>query len=483
MEREGRKILTKYKKLILIFLVNSIFLFSQGIEINEEIIGKDLSEKKTPIFDIYFFPFKYEIQIPEIPRVELNEEIEKESEISYSEIIEEKTKTNNEKKEIEKGKFSLIFQFGNFSTSNFLADYVEKNLKINFAIFYSENYRENSEEIKNKIGFLFDCEKNKFSINFNMGKFELPGPTINPLTNERNWINFDLGFYKKVESLNFEIIDRFYYIDNETTNFSEIIFEKKVDIFKSKTSLSCQIFNREFSIWGIYQGFIYELEKIFFDMGLKFIEDYGVKFQPNILYKINQNINFFISSKYDIADIYKELIEENWKNLLKEKLPPEESYKIGFEINLERLNAEFSHSYNKEIIWTNMVNNFLYNPERKKFWTSKSLINLSFPNNNSIFFLDIRKNFLDENTYGIPELEFIYGFRLKKENWEFKLRNNYTGERKFKNKNLDSFNILDFELTYKEKFGIGVYNILNEEYEIVPYYPGCKRKFLLWLKF
>lgn len=100
-------------------------------------------------------------------------------------------------------------------------------------------------------------------------------------------------------------------------------------------------------------------------------------------------------------------------------------------------------------------------------------------------FLNLGKDFFDKEITYLPEETFEGGIEFKNKNLSFKIFNSYKGERNFKLKKLDGYSTLNFEINYKKNFevGLAIYNILDKKFEIVPEYPGEKRKIIFYLRF
>ncbi|MCM8803888.1 MAG: hypothetical protein NC833_01370 [Candidatus Omnitrophica bacterium] len=476
MERKSRKIIERNKKIIFIFLFLNFISFSQNINLIEEIEGKNLAERKTIIFDIRP-SFPEEISFPELPKIEIKELVEETSisKIKKNEIKQEKIKN-----------LHLSFGFGSFDTRIFNIDYQSKKINFGISNFYTENYRENSE-IENFIFYSSIFEKNyKFNFNISFGKNELPGPLTNPFDIERDFCNLNLAFSHYFDNLILRFSDKNYLIEDDKIHFLNFNIEIPFKNTKFLTDLEEEIFESEFNIFSIAQYIIFENERFKISCGLKFIEDDGLRFLPQFLYKINNNLSFFLNSNYRNPDLWKDVIMENWKEIKKEKLKPEESYKIGLRFNIKENSLEISHSYNKKYLWEDIDNNFLYEPFRDEFWeTSFDLDSkISFTDNLSLF-LKLEKNIFDNKIFYLPEENLEYGILYKNKNLISKIFSTYKGERIFKTKEIKGYSTLNFEISYKDKFevGFGLYNILNTKYEIAPDYLGEKKKFIFWLKF
>jgi len=461
------------KKIILIlffsFLVNNCF--SQQIELIEEIEGKNLSEKKTPIFPIS--PSISElIIIPELPEFKIEEKLEsekKELEIS---------------KEEKGGKFCFSFKFGSFSTEEISLNYNDENFNLNFSNFYTKNYRENSEIENSNFNFSILNEKNNFNLNLIIGKIELPGPIKNPFNLERNFLSFNWNFnYTPFKNLILNLSHRYYDIE-DNTNFLEILIEKNFDNFKFISEIEEQIFKNNVFSFSNYISF--GNNKFLIQPGLKFIQKDGIKFLADFSYKFNDNFLIFFDSEYKNPDFWKELITDNWKELKKERLKPILFYKVGMKINVKETEFEISHSYNREYLWLDYNSNFLFEPYLEKFWKTSFILNSKIPiNGQSKLFLKLEKDIFDKAIFYLPKDNFKLGFEYNNENFLIRIFNLYSGERKFPEEKMDSYNTLNLEITYKNKFetGFGIYNILNKKYFFLPNYPAEKRKFLIWFKF
>ena len=459
-----------FKKIVKILFLFCLVqrCFCQTIELVEEIEGKNLSEKKTPIFSIS--PSIQElINLPELPELKIREK--KLVEKKELEILEEK-----------KSYFS--FKFGSFSTREISLNYNKKNFGINLSNFYTKNYRENSEIENLNLNFSILNEKNNFNFNLITGKIEIPGPIKNPFNFERDFLSLNWNFnYRPVEDLSFYFSHRYYDIE-ENTNFFDICIEKNFGKFNLITEIEEQIFKD--NVFSISNYISFEEKKFLVKPGLKFIQKDGIKFIADSFYKFNDNFLIFFDSEYKNPDFWKELITDNWKELKKERLKPNLFYKAGMKINIKGTEFEISHSYNREYLWIDYDSNFLYQPYLEKFWKTSFIFNSKIPINEQLkLFLKLKKDIFDKEIFYLPKDNFELGFEYNNENFLIRVFDLYIGERKFPEDKIDSYNTLNFEITYKNKFetGIGIYNILNKKYFSLPDYPAEKRKFLIWFKF
>ncbi|MCM8817918.1 MAG: TonB-dependent receptor [Candidatus Omnitrophica bacterium] len=482
MERTFRKIIETTREirffLFSVFCFATLLSFCQDINLFEEIEGKDLSEKKTIIFNI--FPvFPEEKIIPQLPKIELKEEKQEIPPLSEKkhkeEIVEEK----------EEKKLFLNFKIGNFRTKSMDMNYIDKKIYLDIS-FYTENYRENSENKYYKMGFGFKDNRNYFNFGISIGTTELPGPIFLPFNIEREWFSVNWNYSREFKNFLFSISHKYYFIEEEKTNFLDLNIEKDFENFKLKTGIDAQIFQNNHNICGFSQDFIFEDEKFLAKIGLKFYNERDLKILPEIIYKLNDNFSIFLNSYYRNPDLWKEVIMDNWKEIKEAKLSPEEIYKGGIKIEFKDTSFEISHSYNDIYVWEDSDLNGLYQPYKTNFWKTSFLFNSILPVTDKIsIFFNFQKDIFDREIIYLPEEKFESGIEFKNKNFLFKLFNSYKGERKFSSKMIDGFSLLNFEVSYKNKFeiGAGIYNLLNKEYEIVPDYPGEKRKFLFWIKF
>lgn len=478
MERKSRKIIERNKIIIFILLFLPFISFSQNIDLFEEIEGKNLTEKKTVIFDITP-SFPKNLSFPKLPEIEIKETVEEETSIS-------KIRPETEIKQEKAKNLYFSFGFGSFATKIFNMDYKSKKIDFGISNLYTENYRKNSEIENFKFySSIFD-ESYKFNFDISFGKNELPGPIKNPFDIERDFHSLNWAFSYYFKNLTFGFSHKNYSIEDDSIHFLNFNIEIPFKNFRFLTDLEKEIFESEFNIFGIAQYIIFENERFKISGGLKFIEDDGLRFLPEFLYKVNNNLSFFLNSYYRNTDLWKDVIMDNWKEIKNEKLKPEEFYKIGLRFNIKENILEISHSYNKKYIWEDIDNNFLYEPFKDKFWKTSFDLDSKIPfTDNLSLFLKLQKNIFDKKVVYLPEDNLECGILYKNKNLIFEISTNYTSERIFKTKEIKGYSILNFEISYKDKFeiGLGFYNIFNTRYEIAPDYPGEKRKFLLWLKF
>jgi hypothetical protein len=480
MERKIRKIIEGIKKIIITGIFSfSLFSYSQNIDIYEEIEGKDLSGKKTEIFYILpSIPFTT-ITFPQMPQIKIEEkEIEKEK-------TEEKIEKKEEKVEVEKEEKKNFFtiKLGNFATKTFDINYKDEKINIGFSTFYTKNYRENSDFFYNR--FYFSSLKGPFAIDFSTGKMELPGPITNPFKIERDFSSLIWSFGKNLSDFNFDFSHKFYFVDERPFNFINLNIDKNFKNFKLNTEIEENIFE-EGSIFSIGEYVVFEKERFSGKLGLKFFSGEGLAFLPQILFKINENFTFFVNSDFEIPDLLKDVITENWKELKNEKILPEKIYKGGIRFELKNIKFEISHSYNMIYLWEDYDSDYLYEPKREEFNQTNFLLNFQIPFSDKLnLFAEIEKNIFDREISFLPEDKNNAGIEFKNKNIKLKLWNSFLGKRHFIEGDLKSFTTLNFEINYKGKieFGFGIYNILDEKYEIAPGYPGEKRKFLFYIVF
>ncbi|MCM8767842.1 MAG: hypothetical protein NC921_03550 [Candidatus Omnitrophica bacterium] len=479
MERKSRKIFKGIKEIVII-LIFPLLCYAQNIEIEEEIEGLDLTIKKTEIFYIQPPITSSSLIIPELPEFKLEEKIEKEK----IEIVEKVEITEKKEKEIieQKKKIYLKGIIGNFKTKGFDIDYNDEKINLNFSNFYTENYRPKSEFFYSNFYFsLADI----FNLDFKVGQIQLPGPITNPFLIERDFLNLKWDFRKDLNFLNFDFSHNFYFIEKDNAHFLNLKIDKKFEDFGLITEIGQKIFESQQN-FSISEYIIFEKERFLIKGGLKFIEGDKLKFLPNFLFKVNQNLSIFFSSDFEIPDLWKDLIIENCKELKKEKILPEQIYIGGIKFENKNIKFEISHSYNKKYIWEDIDNNDLYQPYRENFELTNFLINSKIPlNDNLKIFFEIKKNFFEKEISYLPKYTGDSGIEFENKKIRFKIWNSFNGKRDFLKKELKSFSILNFELIFKGKteIGFGLYNILNEKYEIFPDYPGEKRRFLFSIRF
>ncbi|MCM8786133.1 MAG: hypothetical protein NC827_02555 [Candidatus Omnitrophica bacterium] len=478
MERKSRKIIKRVKEIVII-LIFPLFCYAQNIEIEEEILGQDLTTKKTEIFYILPIPSP-SLTFPQLPEIKLEEKGEKEK-IEIVEKIEIPEEKEKEKFE-EKRKIYLKGVIGNFKTKGFDINYNDEKINLIFSNFYTENYRPNSEFFNSNFCFSL---ANIFNLDFKIGQMQLPGPITNPFLIERDFLNLKWDFEKRLSFFNFNFFHNFYSIDKNNANFFKLKIDNDFENFVLVTEIEKDIFENQQN-FSISEHIILEKEKFQIKTILKFVEGNGLKFLPNFLFKINENFSFFLNSDFEIPDLWKDLIIENCKELKKERILPEEIYKGGIKFEYRNIKFELSQSYNKRYIWENIDSNDLYEPHRENFYQTQFLINSKIPlNNNLKIFFEIEKNFFEKEILYLPEYSGNSGIEFENKKIKLKIWNSFNGERKFSKRDLKSFSTLNFELLFKGKIEtcFGLYNIFNQEYEIFPDYPGEKRKFLFSIRF
>ncbi|MCM8806581.1 MAG: hypothetical protein NC926_01280 [Candidatus Omnitrophica bacterium] len=481
MERISRKLVERIKKLkffILFFLIKNL-CFSQEINIFEEIEAKSLKEIKTKIFDI--FPSYFEkLILPELPEIKFEEPIIEKKEERVE--IEKKQPAKEEKKK----NVYLTIKTGSFSTKKMDLDLIEKFVNFTLSFFHTENYRKNSEILNYELKGFFEKENKILNIDLQFGEMSLPGPEINPLSLKRDFLSVNWLYSHKLENFYLNFSHNYYSIEEKLTNFLNLNIEKNLDYIKVLLNFEGQISKNSNSIFGFSPSLIFSRDNFLCKFSLKLYNDYGIKFLPEFFYNVNNNFSIFLESNYGNPDLWKDLITDNWKTIKEEKFSPEIKYKGGLKFNFQNLFLEVSHSYNNIYLWEYDDLSFLYIPEKTQFQKTSFILNSNFPiSENLSFVFNLEKNIFYREIMYLPTEKFLLGFDCKYKDFSFKFYNTFTGKRRFNVKETNEFNLLNLEIAYKKniEFGLGIYNVLNKNYEIAPYYPGEKRKFLFWIKF
>ncbi len=447
------------KRIFFIFLfffaVNAL---SQEMKLQEEIVGKDLSIKKTEIFP-HSIP-EVKLQLPSPPLLKIEEGEEKKNRF-----------------EIDIGNYP----FFNISLMRTCGKYL-----INFGSEFSKGYRKNDSFIQQTLSLKYKEEDTSLSLNFLNRDMELPGPVFSPFTESRNSHSLNVSFEHREDPFEFGISEIYHSVQDMNANFLKFIFSFEKSGIENKNVLERYDFTNEFSQHTFYSEILLKKENIRFGGGIKLIEGEGIKFLP----QFGGNFGDFsinLEAEYSIPDFWYEFEHFNYKEIKKEKLSPFQNYKIG----MEYLKENKSFSFNTQLwvkwlkrmyVWNDTDLNFLMEPVSiEDMFCPGIAVEFSKKLKESTnFFIDYRKNFYSKKVDYFPEGEGKAGFFLKSGKFEGKVWIEYKGKRRFSEDIFGSFTILNALLTYKIKkdilFGIRLHNLTGKEYNLFKGYPAEGRK-------
>jgi len=474
----------KWNILLFVPIILSRYGFSQDIKVpDEKVIGEDYSIKKSVIF-ISPAP-DFEVLFPEIT---ISEEKLQGKIPSSAEI--------QQKKPTEEGYFCISAGSYEFIQSSFFYNRTaEKNT--NYSILFENSFtgghRTNGEE--QKTGLIFHSEEPSsyaFSMDFKRVDLGLPGKDTNPFNINRDSISIKNSFSYLKEGFIPSLNQSFYRIDDASTNFllinlfidnSPFIFETEVereDVFQETSTMS------------LSQSILMEKGDLTIGSGLKIIEGYGLRILPILHYTINKNLSFGLKSSYKIPNLFEDVMTTNYKEFIKYNLAPEEEYKFTISFNKERENMRFgidiTQDYrDKFYTWVDTDKNSLLEPYPEQCWQTSIGLNLKQQlSDNLNIFLTGEKKFHDREINFYPEEILDAGIILSSSGVTFKTWVSYNGERVFPEKEMGSDTILNTELKMlydkKAEWGIGVYNITDREYFLLPGYPAEGRRIVSYLK-
>lgn len=463
MERNCRNGIKRIEKIIFIFFLYFSFSFSENLFLpEEEIIGIDLSLKKTEIFNIYP-EISQTISFPPLPLIKLEE----------GKKMEEK---------IEKKGFTEIeLKYGNYD-GLMNVNYKDEKIKTGFSVSLKDSYRPNSKIFWNDFYFVKEGDNNSLDLNFATGKTYLPGPENNYSKKNKNWDSLKWEYAHFFDNFGVKFSHKYYKIEEISTNFLKTDFNWDYNDLNFLFNIEKQIF--KYDAWAISQKIIFKKDNFSIGGALKYIDKNGTRFLPEVFFK-KENFSIFLISSCEIPDLWEDVEKTNYREIKEERLSPEEIYKWGIKIEFKNLDLEISHSYNKIYVWEDIDKNFLYQPYKEKFWKTSFSINSQIPlGENFKFYINGEKNFFDKDVIYLPEENLDAGFEFRKGQVLVNIWNSFTGERKFIGEKISGFSVLNFEIKFVRNFeiGFGIYNILNKKYYIVPGYPEKNQRVFFWYK-
>ena len=460
--REEIEGIAKMKKIFLFFII--FFLINnakaQQIKLEEEIVGEDLSIKKTEIFS-YSIP-ELEIKFPPLPVL-------------------------NIKKEERKGKENkIVVEVGSYPSFKIYFSRNCKNYTVNFCNIFSNGYRENDSFIHKEISFKYKMEEKNISFGFLNRNMGLPGPVFSPFTESRNSYSMKILF-ENIKPVKFKISHNYYSVENMRSHFLKFLFSFKKSKIENKNFLQIYDFIDEFLNCTFSSGILFSKENFKIGGSIKFIAGEGVRFLPYFDGNFG-NFSVSLKSDYSIPDFWYDFINFNYKEIKGEKLKPFEKYK--FMVKYSKRNGSFSFDINlsanllkRFYIWDDIDLNYLAEPVGvEDAFCSSAGIGVSKKLKNVRIFMDYKRDFYNKDVNYLPEGEGKAGIFLKKGKFEGKLWIEHKGKRKFSDGVFGSFTILNSSLLYKigkdTIFGIRLNNITGKEYNLFKGYPAEGREIL-----
>ncbi|MCM8829552.1 MAG: hypothetical protein NC824_00935 [Candidatus Omnitrophica bacterium] len=452
---------------------------SQEIKLPEErITGEDIRIEKTRIFLLSTPSFN--ITIPEIrePIGELEEG-----------ITEWKTYEGY-----------VSFTLGSYDTAKNTLFYHSTTEKLEYLFdletLLSSGYRDNSQRQKTGFNFQRNSLDSKLSFGLSQGSIGLPGPEDYPFNIERDFLSFNTGFsFVKSQDFIPSISQCFYRIDNtDEINFTtlKLLIDKYSLMFETGIE-RYDVFDEGFSTTSFYQSIHKKLERLNIGGTLKVIERYGVRFLPSLTYNINEDITLNLISTYIIPDLYRDIISDEYKEIMGYNFAPEEEYKASLVFQKKFTDTymclDISLSYRDNFYgWNDKDGNGLFEPYPQQYWQAGVNFEVQHTLTDYIkWFFKGEKRFLSEDIDFYPEEVFDTGLTVNYKKSRGKLWLSYTGERRFLGKELESTPVINTEIVFtKEKLlelGIMFYNITDRNNFKVPGYPAEGRNIMSFIRF
>lgn len=447
-----------------LFLILTSFVFAEEIKLPEEkIFGESKKIVKTEI--IIFYPEISKIKFPEI----------KTSKIEIEKIKREKEKKN-----------TIYLARGSFYTTDFYFSHREQNLFYKIYNHYTDGFRENDSKYFSGITFKQKKEKYALFLNLEKTKEELPGPLSFPFYTARTGLNLTGGvnlYLDKKTTLS--LFQNYYKIDELKNLFSSLKIKKEFNPFLSEITFRRQDFFHNFSENSFSTGIYFKREKIKGGGKIKIIESYGTRFIPYFLYPFSTNLNFEINGSYRIPDLWKDVIGENWTEIKKTSLKPEEGYWIALNYNRKeenyKINSGTRYAWFKSLYtWSDIDKNFLFEPFSENFNQISFYLNYSKNFNSHLkYFLNFEKSIRSKDIEYLPENIVNSGFTFTYLPLIFRLWGQYNGKRISNGKEMGSFVLINCDIKYKKKkweAGIKIENIGNKKFFEVEGYPSERRE-------
>jgi len=456
-----------------LFLFFASFVFAEEIRLPEEkIFGESKEITKTEIF--IFYPEISKIRFPEI----------KTPEIEIGKIKREKEK---------KKKNTIYLAGGSFYTTDFYFSHREQSLFYKIYNHYTRGFRENDSKYFSGITFNQKKERYALFLNLEKTKEELPGPLSFPFSTARTGHNLScrLNLYLDKKTT-FSLFQNYYKIDELKNLFSSLKIKKEFNPFLSEITFRRQDFFHNFSENSFSTGIYFKKEKIKGGGKIKVIESSGTRFIPYFVYPFTANLNLEINGFYRIPDLWKDIIGENWREMKKETLKPEEGYWITLIYNKEgenyKINSGTKYTWFKSFYtWSDIDKNFLFQPFSENFNQVSFYLNYSKNfNTNLRYFFDFEKSIRSKDIEYFPENIGNSGFIFTYLPIIFKLWAQYNGKRISNGEEIGSFVLINCDIKYKrEKWeaGIKIENIGNKKFFEVEGYPGERREIKGYFKY
>ncbi|MCX8081922.1 MAG: hypothetical protein N3D17_00745 [bacterium] len=451
---------------ILLFICVMVFNgFSQEIKLPEEqITGEDIRFEKTRLFP---FPVpQFNIIIPELRKPVKNDEIYRSGEGYLSLFLGSNTTFGN----------TLYYHS---------SDNKEAGYHLNIGNIISEGTRDNNQRKKVEIDFQRIVACNELSLKLISGDMELPGPEGHPFSNiQRSFFSFHTDYTSmKSHYITPSIKQHLYIIDNRDINFTTLNFSLDRNYSTWETGIErYDVFNNDFSSTSFYQSIYKIQDNLSLGGTLKIIERYGVRFLPSFRYNLSEYITLKISGTYQIPDLYKDILSEEYKEITNYNFAPEEEYRVSIAFHKRfkdgYIYLDISPSYRDNFYgWADIDKNGLFEPYPQNYWQTAINLELQYSLADCIkWFLKGEKRFISEDLDYYPEETLNTGLILKYGPFSFSPYISYTGERRFSGKKSGSVPVVNAEILFQKgtsmEWGVSVYNITDREYSIVPGYPA-----------
>ncbi|MCM8761898.1 MAG: hypothetical protein NC905_02790 [Candidatus Omnitrophica bacterium] len=454
---------------------------SQEIKLPEErITGEDIRIEKTRLF--FLSPPYFNITIPEIPEP-IGKSVEAEG------ITEGKPYEGY-----------VSFTIGSYNTIKNILSYhsitERSEYLFDLETLLSGGYRDNNQRQKMEFNFQSNSSDSKLSLGLSQGSTELPGPEGHPFNIERDFLSFNTGFsFLKIQDLIPSISQRFYRIDNaDEINFTtlNLLIDKYPVIFETGIE-RYDVFDEGFSTTSFYQSIHKKQGRLNIGGTLKVIERYGARFLPSLSYNINEGVTLNLVGIYIIPDIYRDIISDEYKEIIGYNVAPEEEYKISLVLQKKftdtDLCLDISSSYRDNFYgWKDINGNGLFEPCPQQYWQAGINFEIKHTLTDYIkWFFKGEKRFLSKDIDFYPEEVFDTGLTVNYKKTRGKLWLSYTGERRFSGKELGSTSVINTEIVFTNQklieWGIMLYNITDRDNFKVPGYPAEGRNIMLFIRF
>ena len=473
---------------LFLILFPTCFVLCQNIALpEEEILGQDVRIKKTEMF--FLTPPATVLKFPKVPILRF-EKPKPEVEITVT------------KPEADKRRNYLRLSGGSYNSAGlcifFLCKQADYSCSVSAENDYAGGYRKHSREISQKVKLNLRSETfpaKEFSIEVFHNNMQLPGPVFSPFLSKRECSNVKIhySFEEKDSPFSFNVGDKYYYNKNYESNYFTFCLDFRKNNWRWRNRLLRNDFTSVGARNSLSTGMLFSKDDISVGGDIRIIEGTGGRFLPYASVPVGKWFTLKVDSNYAITDFWDEFQTEYYKELKKESLKPVENYGIHLICRVEKEDSLFSFEvsgmwWKHFYTWEDTDLNFLWEPKlEENLWAYDISLNLE----KSIFdssrlFLRYKKKFFSRNVEYVPADCGQAGLLFQKKAVEAKLWVSYVGDRTFSSGALNGYFTLNSHLSYRIRdnvqLGISVLNISGKSYEMVPGYPGEKRKFLSYVK-